>query len=121
MLCITHGSEGTDTTHCLVLFTHAKKCVKTANGEISAKLQSVVSDNHTTIRMVIPKAITAFNDNRSEWNTTGPVTSVDKSTETTSLEISHKKLSSSSAILACRVINTAKPHLLWGNPALSNQ
>ena len=54
------------------------------------------------------KTITAFVDHLSEWNTTGTVKPVEKTTETTSLIISHWMSTKFDSKVAVRVTNTTE-------------
>ena len=54
------------------------------------------------------KAITAFVDNLSEWNTAGTVTPVEKLTETASLIISHSMSTINDRKIEVRVTNTTE-------------
>ena len=81
------------------------------------------------------KTITAFDDNSSEWNTTGTVTSWEKFTETACHEILHSMPKMIDKKVAFRVTNTTHlPYLIKkntqiaefsvvtpGTPSISNQ
>ena len=60
-----------DTTHGLIHFPHLTMQVKTASSETNRKPQPVITDSALTIPPKTTKAITAFIDHPSKWNTTG--------------------------------------------------
>ena len=78
-----------DTTRCLIHLPHLTMEVKTAAIETTAKPQLVITDDALTIPPRTTKTITDFVYHPSGSNTSGTLTSLDKSTETASLLISH--------------------------------
>ena len=102
-----------DTTHGLIHFPHIRMQVKTTSSETTTKPQPVINDETLTIPPTTTKAITAFIDHPSKWNTTGTVTSLEKFTETASLLISHSMSTIVDNRLAVRVTNTTEsPYLI---------
>ena len=66
------------------------------------------------------KTITAFVDHLSEWNTTGTVTPLEKSTETVSLIISHSMSTTFDRKIAVRVTNTTEsPYTIIKNTQIA--
>ena len=84
-----HNSVVIDTTYGLIFSPHLNMLVKSTASEVSAKHQSVFINDTLTIPPKTTKAITAFVNYPSEWNTTGIVTPLGKFTVTASLLISH--------------------------------
>ena len=102
-----------DTTHGLIHFPHPTMQVKTASSETTTKPQRVITDDGLTIPPTATKAITAFVDHPSKWNTTGTVTPLEKFTETTSLLISHSMSTIIDKRRAVKVTNTTEsPYLI---------
>ena len=83
-----HNSVVIDTPHGLIHFPHLTMQVKSALSQTSVKPQAVIIHDNTTTPQKTTKAITAFVEHNSEWNTTGTVTPVEKFTKTASLIIS---------------------------------
>ena len=96
------------TTHGLIHFPHLTIQVKSALSQTSVKPQAVPIHDNITIPQITTKAITAFVDHTSEWNTTGTVTPVEKFTETASLLISHSISTIIDRKIAVRVTNTTE-------------
>ena len=63
-----------DTPHGLIHFPHLTMQFKTASNETTTKPQPVITDDALTIPPTTTKAMTAFFDHPSKWNTTGTVT-----------------------------------------------
>ena len=103
-----HNSVVIDTTHGLVHFPHLTMQVKSALSQTNVRPQAVLIHDNTTIPQMTTKAITAFVDHTSEWNTTGTVTPVEKFRETASLLISHSMSTIIDRNIAVRVTNTTK-------------
>ena len=103
-----HSSVVIDTTHGLIHFPHLTMQVKSALNQTSTKPQAVIIHDNITIPQMTTKAITAFVDHVSEWNTTGTVTPVKKFTETASLLISHSMPTIIDRKIAVRVTNTTE-------------
>ena len=83
---------------------------------MSAKPQAILTDNALTLPPRTTKSVTAFVDHRSEWNTTGTVTPLEKFTETAKLPISHSKSTKIETKVALTVINTTDtPYVIKGN------
>ena len=102
-----------DTTHGLIRFPHLTMQVKTASSETTTKPQPVITDEALTIPPTTTKAITAFIEHPSKWNTTGTVTPLEKFTETASLLISHSISTTIDKRKAVRVTNTTEsPYLI---------
>ena len=102
-----------DTTHGLIHFHHLTMQVKTASSETTTKPQPVITDEALTIPPTTTKAITAFLDHPSKWNTTGTVTPLEKFTETASLLISQSTSTIIDKRIAVRVTNTTEsPYLI---------
>ena len=116
LLLMRNNSVVIDTTHGPKRFPHLTMQVKTASGETTAMPQPVITDDALTIPPRTTKAISAFVNHPSEWNTTGTVTPMEKLTETVSLLIS---LSMSAIIdkrIAVEVANTTEsPYLIKMN------
>ena len=124
-----------DTTHGLVHFPHLTIQVKTASSESTTKPQPVITDETLTIPPTTTKAISAFIDHPSKWNTTGNVTPLEKFTERASVLISHSMSTIIDKRWAVRVTNTREspyliknthrlqnsPWLLRSSPSTSNQ
>ena len=108
-----NNSVVVDTTHGLIHFPHLTMQVKTASKETTTKPQPVITDGALTIPPTTTKAITAFMDHPSKWNTTGTVTPLEKFTETASLLISHSMSTIIDKRTAVRVTNTTEsPYLI---------
>ena len=103
-----HNSVVIDTTHGLIHFTHLALQTKSSLSQTSAKPQAVLICDSITIPQLTTKAITAFVDHLSEWNTTGTVTPLEKLTEATSLIISHSMSTIIDRKIAVRLTNTTK-------------
>ena len=103
-----HNSVVIDTTHGLIHFPHLTMQVKSALSQTSFEPQAVLIHDNITIPQITKKTITAFVDHTSEWNTTGTVTPVEKSTETASLLISHSMSTIIDRKIAVRVTNTTE-------------
>ena len=102
-----------DTTHALIHFPHLTMQVKTASSETTTKPKPVITDEALTIPSNTTKAITAFIDYPSKWNTTGTVTPLEKFTKTASLLISHSMSTIIYKRIAVRVTNTMEsPYLI---------
>ena len=102
-----------DTTHGLIHFPHLTMQVKTASSETTTKPQPVIMDQALTIPPATTRAITAFIDHPSKWNTAGTVTPLEKFTETASLLISHSMSTIFDKKIAVRVTNTTEsPYLI---------
>ena len=96
-----------DTTHGLIHFPHLTMQFKTT------KPQPVIMDQALIIPPATTKAVTAFIDHPSKWETTGTVTPLEKFTETASLLISHSLSTINDKQIAVRVTNTtASPYLI---------
>ena len=103
-----HNSVVIDTTHGLIHFPHLTRQVKSASSQASAKPRAVLIHDSTTIPQMTTKTIAAFVDHKSEWNTTGSVTPVEKFTEAASLKISHSMSTMIDRKIAVRVTNTTE-------------
>ena len=103
-----HNSVVIDNTHGRIHFPHLTMQVKSALSQTSVKPQAVIIHDNTTIPQMTTKTITAFVDHKSEWNTTGTVTPVEKFTETASLIISHSMSTIIDKKIAIRVTNTTE-------------
>ena len=97
-----------DTKHGLRHFPHLTMQVKTASNETTTKPQPIITDEALTIQPTTTKAITAFIDHPSKWNTTGTVAPLEKFTETASLLISHSMSTINDKRIAVRVTNTTE-------------
>ena len=115
-----HNSVVIDTTHGLIYFPHLTLQVKSASSQASIKPQAVLIHDSITIPQMTMKAITAFVDHISEWNTTGTVTPVAKITEAVSLIISHSMATIFDRKIAVRVTNTTEsPHTINKNTQIA--
>ena len=103
-----HNSVVIDTSHGLIHFPHLTMQVKSALSQTSAKAQAVLIHDSITIPQLTARTITAFVDHVSEWNTTGNVTPVEKTTETASLILSHSMSTIIDRQIAVRVTNTTE-------------
>ena len=102
-----------DTTHGLIHFPHLTMQIKTASSEKSTKPQPVITDDALTIPPATTKAITAFVDHPSKWNTTGTVTPLEKFTKKASFLIFHSMSTIIDRRIAVRVTNTTdSPYLI---------
>ena len=102
-----------DTTQGLIHFPHLTMQVKTTSSETTAKAQPVTTDETLTMPPTTTKTITTFIDHPSKWNTTGPVTALEKFTETARLLISHSMSTIFDKRIAVRVTNiTESPYLI---------
>ena len=102
-----------DTTHGLIHFPHLTMQVKTASRATTTKPQPVITGEALTIPPTTTKAITAFIDHPSKWNTTGTVTPLEKFMETASLLIFHSMSTIIDKRIAVRVTNTTEsPYLI---------
>ena len=116
-----HNSVVIDNTHGLVHFPHLTKHVKSALSQTSAKPQVVLIQDSITIPQMETKAITAFVDHLSDWNTTSTVTLVEKFIETASLIISHSISSMIDRKIAVKVTNTTEsPYTINKNTQIAN-
>ena len=84
-----HNNVVIDTTHGLIHFPHLTMRAKNAAIETSPKIQTVLTQDNTTVPPMTTKTITAFVDHPSERHTTGTVTTVEKFAEAASPLISH--------------------------------
>ena len=73
-----HNSVVIDTTHGLIHFPHLTIPAKNTATETSAKPQSVLIQDNTTVPPMTTKTITAVVDHPSVWHTTGTLTAVGK-------------------------------------------
>ena len=96
------------TIHGVIHFPHLTMPVKTASSETTTKPQPVITDNALTIPTTTTKAIRAFVDHSSKWNTTGTVTPLEKFKETSSFLISHSTSTIIDNRIAVRVTNTTE-------------
>ena len=103
-----HNNVVIDTTHGLIHFPHLTTQAKSASSQMGAKRQAVLIHDSTTVPQTTTKTITAFNDQLTEWNTTGTVTSVEKFTEAASLIISYSISTLIDRKTALRVTNTTE-------------
>ena len=103
-----HNSVVIDTTHGLIHFPNLTMQVKSALSQTSAKPPVVLIHGNITTPQMTTKTTTAFVDHFSEWNTTGTVTPVEKSTETASLIISHLLSTIIDRKIAVRVTDTTE-------------
>ena len=108
-----HNSVVIDNTHGLIQFPHLTMQVKSALSQTSAKPPAVLIRDSITKPQMTTKAIAAFVDHLSEWNTTGTVTPVEKFTEAASLIISHSMSTIIDRKIAVIVTNTTEsPHTI---------
>ena len=115
-----HNSVVIDTTHGLIHFPHLTMQVKSALSQASAKPQPVLIYDSITIPQMTTKTITAYVDHSSEWNTTGTVTPVGKSTEAASLFISHSMSTIIDRKIAVSVTNrTESPYTINRNTQIA--
>ena len=96
------------TTHGLIHIPHLTIQAKRASSETTTKPQPVITNEALTIPPTTTKAITAFIDHPSKWNTTGTVTPLEKFTETASLLISHSMSIMIDKRTAVKVSNTSE-------------
>ena len=109
-----------DTTHGLKHFPHLTMQVKAASSETTAKPQPVILDDALTILPRITKAITAFVDHPSEWNTAWTVTPLEKFAETANLLISHSMSTIIDKRVPVRVTSTtASQYLIEKNTQIA--
>ena len=107
-----NNSAVIDTTLGLIHFPHLTMQNKKASSETTTKPQPVITDEDLTIPPTTTRTITAFNDQPSEWNTTGTATSLEKFTEIASLLISHSMSTIIDKRITVRVTNTTEsPYL----------
>ena len=110
---IRTNSEVIDTTHSLIQFPNLTMQGKTASSQTTAKPKPLITADALTIPPRTTKTITALLNHPSKWNTTGPVTSLEKFAETASLLISHSMSATSDKRIAVRVTNaTESPFLI---------
>ena len=86
--------------------------IKISSTDTAAKTQPVISDNALTIPPRTTRTIRTFVDGRSDWNTTGTVTHLEKFMEAASLLISYSLLTIIDKIIAVRVTNTTESSYL---------
>ena len=68
-----------NTTHGFLQFPHLTKQVKSASTGTGGELQAALIQDSITVAQTTTRAITAFVDQLTEWNTTCTVTPVEKS------------------------------------------
>ena len=103
-----HNIVVIDTTHGLIHFPHLTMQVESASRQASAKHQAVLIHDNITIPQMTTKTYTAFVDHKSEWNTTGTMTPVEKFPEAASLILSHSMSTIIDRKVAVRVTNTTE-------------
>ena len=89
---IRNNSVVIDTTYGLIHLLHLTMQVKTASSETTAESEQTITDDALKTPPKTTKAITAFVDHPSKWNTTGTATPLEKFTEKASSLISHSML-----------------------------
>ena len=83
-----HNGVDIDKTQCFFLSPHVTMPVQSSARKTSAKSQSDLTGDILTKPPRTAKTITAFVGHRSEWNTTGAETPLEKYNETAHLLIS---------------------------------
>ena len=95
--------------------------VKSASSGTRAKLEVVLIHDSTAVPPMKTETITAFVDHKSEWNTTGTVTPVEKITEAASLIKSHSISPKIGRMIAVRVSNTTQsPYTINKNAQIAD-
>ena len=107
------------TTNGRIHFPHLTMQIKTTS-EMSPKPQAVLTDDALAIASGTTKAVTAFVDHPSEWNTPGTVTPLEKFTETAVLLISFSISPIIDRKVEVRVTNTTEtPYLIKRNTQIA--
>ena len=103
-----HKSVVIETTHGLIHFPYLTMQIKSPAIEISARHQTILTDDALIIPPMTTEAITALVEYPSEWNTTGTTTPLKNFTEAGSLLISQSMSTRIDKKVAVKVTNTTE-------------